>query len=71
MCPFQTSSLCSGGDEYGDLSSVPSASLLPRTLLPSPSQAQSLTHLQVEFCFPFPILETIEFKPTRNLDYDI
>lgn len=71
MCPFQTSSLCSGGDEYGDPSSVPSASLLPRTLLPSPSQAQSLTHLQVEFCFPYPILEVIEFKPTRNIDYGI
>lgn len=71
MCPFQTSSLCSGGDEYGDPSSVPSASLLPRTLLPSPSQAQSLTHLQVGFCFPFPVLERIEFKPARNLHYNI
>lgn len=70
MCPFQTSSLCSGGDEYGDPSSVPSASLLPRTLLPSPSQAQSLTHLQVGFCFPFTVLEVLELKPARNLDYN-
>lgn len=70
MCPFQTSSLCSGGDEYGDPSSVLSASLLPRTLLPSPSQAQSLTHLQVGFFFSYPVLEVIEFKSARNVYFD-